>query len=404
MPDRDEEPEEPAEPVDPEGDPAEEPDPEDVGEPEAEDDAAEEPDDIGDPDTSAETDEGPGADDPSAEVDDEDEDATSDETEPEPDPERSDEPAAEEPAPEEPVSDESEPDDSAPDDSAPDETEPVDEPVSEPEEGREPGPEDEAEQGHDDGAEGRDGEPATVSRTDAARRRVSRAFTRPRRTQVMVAVLLGVLGFAAVTQVRVNDPEGNYSALRQQELIDVLDGLAGARQRAQTEIEQLEEARDDLLDDSSQRRAALEQAQSDVENLNILAGLVPVTGPGIRVTVTEQTGAVQLDSMLDVIQELRTADAEAIQLNGEVRVVADTSFEQTTGGFLVDGQLLEPPYLIEAIGEPAVLAEAMDIQVGAGAGLRDDGAEVRIEELNSLDITSVHEPEDPQYAVPEEDQ
>ncbi len=220
----------------------------------------------------------------------------------------------------------------------------------------------------------------------------------------MVAVLLGVLGFAAVTQVRVNENDDNYSALRQQELIDVLDALAGARQRAQSEIEQLEQTRDDLLDDTRRRQAALEQAQADVEDLNILAGLVPVTGPGIRVTVVEESGSVELDSMLDVIQELRTADAEAIQLNGTVRVVADTSFEQATGGFVVDGELVEPPYLIEAIGEPAALAGAMDTRIGAGAGLRSDGADVQIEELNSLDITAVHQPEDPQYAVPEEDQ
>jgi uncharacterized protein YlxW (UPF0749 family) len=234
--------------------------------------------------------------------------------------------------------------------------------------------------------------------------RITRAFRSPGRSQVVVAVLLGVLGFAAVTQVRVNETDDNYSGLRQQELIDVLDALAGARQRAQAEIERLEDTREDLRNDSQQRRAALEQAQSDVDELSILAGLVPVTGPGIRLTVTEETGTVQLDSLLDVIQELRTADAEAIQINGAVRVVAETAIEEAEGGFVIDGEFVEAPYLIEAIGEPAALAGALDTRVGAGAGLVDDGAVPTVEKLNSLDITAVRDPEDPEYAVPDGDQ
>ena len=41
--------------------------------------------------------------------------------------------------------------------------------------------------------------------------------------------------------------------------------------------------------------------------------------------------------MLDTVEELRTAGAEAMQINGQVRVVAQTSFEDAVGGFSVDG-------------------------------------------------------------------
>lgn len=240
--------------------------------------------------------------------------------------------------------------------------------------------------------------PATT--TGGADRWVS-ALLRPSRKQVVVAILLGLLGFGAVTQVRVTESDTDYSALRQQQLIDVLDALAGTRQRTQAEIERLEEQRADLRDSTSQRRAALDAAREDIDDLNILAGLVPVTGPGIRVTVEEVTGRVRTSSLIDVIQELRTVEAEAIQINGSVRVVAQTGIERVTGGFLIDGQRVEPPYLIEAIGEPAALAGAMDNRVGAGAGLIDDGATVEVVELNSLDITAVRELDDPQFATPE---
>lgn len=237
-----------------------------------------------------------------------------------------------------------------------------------------------------------------------ARQRLIAGLKKPSRSQLVVGVLLGVLGFAAVTQVRVNETDDTYSGLREQELIDVLSALAGTRQRAEGEIEELEETRDELLDDTSRRQAALEQAQEDVAELNILAGLVPVTGPGIRITIVEETGRVTLSSLLDTIQELRTVGAEAMQLNGTVRIVAETSFEETEGGFLVDGELVEAPYVLDVIGEPSVLAPALEFLLGPKAQLQEDGATLEVDELRSIDIEAVHELEDPDFAVADPDE
>lgn len=234
--------------------------------------------------------------------------------------------------------------------------------------------------------------------------RLFASLARPSRRQVMVAILVGLLGFSAVTQVRITANEDDYSALRQQELVDVLDGLSGARQRAQAEINGLEATREELRDSTSRRQAAIDAAREEIANLNILAGLVPVTGPGIRATITEGPGPIDEGSFIDVIQELRTNGAEAIQINGRVRVVADTPIQDAVGGFLIGGQQVEPPYIVEAIGEPTALADALDTRVGAGIGLADDGAEVEMEELNSLDITAVQDPDDPQWAEPAEGQ
>jgi uncharacterized protein YlxW (UPF0749 family) len=231
--------------------------------------------------------------------------------------------------------------------------------------------------------------------------RIVSALRRPSRSQLVVGVLLGVLGFAAVTQVRVNETDDTYSGLREQELIDIMSALAGTRQRAEDEIEELERTRDELLDDTSRREAALQQAQDDVDELSILAGLVPVTGPGIRITIVEETGRVTLSSLLDTVQELRTVGAEAMQLNGTVRIVAQTSFEETEGGFVVDGQLVEAPYVLDVIGEPSVLAPALEFLLGPKAQLLEDGATLEVDELSSIDIEAVREPEDPDFSAPD---
>ena len=128
---------------------------------------------------------------------------------------------------------------------------------------------------------------------------------------------------------------------------------------------------------------------------------MPVTGPGIRVTITEQTGPVDIDSVLDTIQELRSAGAEAMQVNGQVRVVAQSSFEDEVGGFSVDGTLVTSPYVIDVIGDPHTLHGALVFTQGPAFQLRDDGADVQIDELDRIDIESVHAADRPEFAQPE---
>jgi uncharacterized protein YlxW (UPF0749 family) len=237
--------------------------------------------------------------------------------------------------------------------------------------------------------------------TSAGRARLRGALLRPTRGQVVVAVLLALLGYAAVTQVRFTQVDNTYASLREQDLIDVLNDLARTSQRAESEIARLQRTRDDLQSDTGAREAALAQAQQQADNLSILAGLVPVSGPGIRVTATEETGQVDVQTMVDTIQELRTAGAEAIQINGQVRVVADTAIEDASGGLLVDGQLVSSPYVIDAIGDPDTLADSgIDFPDGPRDLFAEDGATITVDELQSLDIESVVKPEKPGYASP----
>ncbi|GAA4365006.1 DUF881 domain-containing protein [Nocardioides caricicola] len=244
--------------------------------------------------------------------------------------------------------------------------------------------------------------PDTGPETPTGRERLRRALTRPSRGQLVVAVLLAAVGFAAVTQVRFNEVDDSYGSLREQDLIDVLNGLAVTSQRAEAEIARLESTRDDLLSDTGAREAALAQAQKDADTLSILAGLVPVTGPGIRLTVTEQETAVEVQDMVDTFQELRTAGAEAMQVNGQVRVVASTAVEDATGGLLIGGELVTSPYVIDVIGAPDTLAAAVEFPSGPRDLFEEDGATVEVDELSSLDIESTVKLPKAEYADPEQ--
>jgi uncharacterized protein YlxW (UPF0749 family) len=225
------------------------------------------------------------------------------------------------------------------------------------------------------------------------RSRLWRAFTGPTRGQVVVGVLLALVGFAAVTQVRSNQVDDTYAGLRQQDLIDILNGLAGTTQRSEAEIQRLEATRDDLQSDTNARQAALEQARQQAQVLSILAGTVPVRGAGVTITIGEEDGSVGVGPFIDMVQALRTAGAEAMQINHEVRVVAQTSFEEGNGGLMVDGQLLQAPYTVDVIGPPDALVAALRFPDGPQDQFaEDDGAKLTFEDVSSVDVETVRDP------------
>lgn len=238
--------------------------------------------------------------------------------------------------------------------------------------------------------------PSPEAPEETGRDRLLNTLRKPSRAQAIVGVLLAVLGFSAVVQVNNTSQDDTYAGLREQDLIEILNGLTGTAERARREVDRLEGTRDQLQSESTGREAALKETQDRVKTLNIIAGLVPVTGPGIRIRIEEVAGRVSLNSLLDLVQELRTADAEAMEFNDTYRLAAQSSFDTTTGGIELDGTLLEPPYLIDVIGDPHALHSALTFGSGPIEQLEDfDGATVQVTELDSLDIESVRTPERP---------
>ena len=82
-----------------------------------------------------------------------------------------------------------------------------------------------------------------------------------------------------------------------------------------------------------------------------------------------------------------------MQINHEVRVVAQTSFEDGTGGLLVDGRLLEPPFTVDVIGNPDLLVRRLRFPDGPQDQFaEDDAAELTFEEVSTVDVETIREP------------
>ncbi|WP_246220799.1 DUF881 domain-containing protein [Phytoactinopolyspora mesophila] len=233
--------------------------------------------------------------------------------------------------------------------------------------------------------------------------------TRPQTSHLGVGLLVGLLGFAAVVQVR-GDEEDALAHARRDELVQILDGLSRQGDRLEDEITGLRRSREELVSGADAESVAMTQAEDRLRQAEIIAGTAPATGPGIQMTISDPDARVTKNELFSAVQELRTADAEAIQIEGvgndnSVRVVTDTHFLDAEQGVSVSGVELRPTYVITAIGNPVNLDQAMHFPQGVVYKLNEVGAEVTVTQFSELTVDKLHEVREPEFArpAPEED-
>jgi uncharacterized protein YlxW (UPF0749 family) len=217
------------------------------------------------------------------------------------------------------------------------------------------------------------------------------------RPQLIVAVLLFALGLGLAIQVRSTGDDSALRGARQEDLVRILTELDNRGQRLEDEKRGLESQRTQLETSSNQAAEALRQTREKARQLGVLAGTVAAQGPGIILTITDPHGGVAADSLLDTLQELRAAGAEAIQIN-DVRAVAGTYFTQGTDGVLIDGHPVTQPYRFKVIGDPQDLEPALNIPGGVVQTLEKEQATADVVRSQKIVVDALRPPEQPDYA------
>jgi len=148
----------------------------------------------------------------------------------------------------------------------------------------------------------------------------------------------------------------------------LLDSLQQREAALRQEIATLESTLSSLQADGQGSQAALAQAQQRARSLAVLVGTAAATGPGLILVLTDPDAKVGPEVLVDEVQELRAAGAEAMQIAGQggtaVRIGVDSSFTGRAGSIQVDGVALRAPYNVTVIGDPPTLAAALNIPGG----------------------------------------
>lgn len=141
--------------------------------------------------------------------------------------------------------------------------------------------------------------------------------------------------------------------------------------------------------------------------LGVRAGALPVTGPGLSITldddaVTNPEGRVRDVDLQILVNALWSVGAEAISINGE-RVSSATALRTAGQAILVNLVPLSPPYRVEVIGDAGELQVGLAQTRAAGhlAGLRESyGVDVSIAREDVLELSGAPLATTPRYATP----
>jgi len=206
-----------------------------------------------------------------------------------------------------------------------------------------------------------------------------------------------LLGLALVAQVQ-STAASDLEELQEEDLIALLDDVTNRADNLEDEVRALEADRTRLAG-GEDNAAAARAAERRLESYQILAGTVPVSGPGVVVVVRDPERELSTTTVIDLIQELRDGGSEAIQI-GEVRVVASTWVEMRRDTLVVDGTSVSSPYEVRAIGDPHTLSGALAIPGGFIDNVRRNGGSVQVTEQDDTVLDALHEPSPHQYAQP----
>lgn len=186
-----------------------------------------------------------------------------------------------------------------------------------------------------------------------------------RRAKFGLTVVCFLFGLAVVSQIRtVTRIRSTITADSATDLAAIAGDLYDNNSALRAEVDKL------VAEQSAGAPAANVSQQSEQEaelqRLREFNGVVEVSGSGVQLTID---AALQPTDLLDLVNEFRNAGAEAIAV-GNQRVVYNTVVGGTPGNLTVNRSPLVSPFLVNAIGDPAVLDRAIARKGGMLAYLR----------------------------------
>ena len=194
---------------------------------------------------------------------------------------------------------------------------------------------------------------------------------------VAVCVLLGFTVSVQMKSVRINTSQN--STARNEELQKLLGAEKEKTTALQDQINQMQTTIENYRTSIEQTGSAYAGLQSDLQRAENLAGLTEVRGTGITLTLEDAKmpdGAVSPELYIlhdsdvrTVVNELLAAGAEGLSINGE-RIIATTAIRCVGPAFIINNTRTGTPLVIQAIGDPTSLENALNMNGGILGELR----------------------------------
>jgi uncharacterized protein YlxW (UPF0749 family) len=211
---------------------------------------------------------------------------------------------------------------------------------------------------------------------------------------VSIAFVCVVLGIMISTQFRNVKNSDSLTVQRAEELTSKLNQVQKERDELKKQINDLEAKISNYENSAAKSSTVTKSLKDDLDKYKELAGLSDVEGPGIIVTINDgntqlQPGAdqnaflVHDEDLLNIVNELRAAGAEAISINDQ-RLVATSEIRMIGNTIDINSVRFTPPYVVKAIGNPDTLEAALRLKGGIIDTLSNWGIQVNIKRSDKI--------------------
>mgnify|MGYP000457699687 FL=1 len=161
-------------------------------------------------------------------------------------------------------------------------------------------------------------------------------------------------------------------------------------------LKELEEVRKQATQNDTKSSAK----QEEIKNNNMLLGLSEVKGEGLQIVIADNnTGTlknesealdlssqvVHYDDLIEVINALNNAGAEAISINGQ-RIIQTTAITCEGNVIKINGQKVSSPFTIKAIGSQGLLYGSLTMIGGYLYILDEAGVIVETTQMDNLTV------------------
>ncbi len=237
--------------------------------------------------------------------------------------------------------------------------------------------------------------------------------------KITIGIICFLLMFMITCQIKtVNKSESEILRLKNEnELRDEVNQWKDMYNQSVEKNNELRGQIEEYQNASSKSSSMAGVMKKELDNVNIWAGLVDVKGKGIKITIdeTKAKDQIALDAgmfdpnvfiiqdtdLLNIVNELRVAKAEAISINNQ-RISARTEIRGTGPFISINDARYSTHFEIMAIGNPDTLETSMKLRGGVLDTLKASNVEVTIEKLDDIVIGKYENTITNKYATPVE--
>jgi len=204
--------------------------------------------------------------------------------------------------------------------------------------------------------------------------------TKYKQLSILLVIIGFFVGFFTIVQFRSFElAENSIRDTNANNIFREVQVLKLTNDELKEEIVELTAQLESLTDGQSYR----ESIRSELEKNQLITGLTAVKGPGVTITLDQEIGVSWL---VDMQNELWTAGAEAVSING-IRISPYTvGFKNFGSQLYLNNVPLRVPYKIETIGNTELLEKVLTQQGSISARLTSTYPELTMDVVSNEHI------------------